>query len=152
VLQAVIEGVDADVIVHCCATKPPITLIREAGARGISFDLTILDETMWDEVGEAWEAQTQLFLGLIPSTDPTLPRTDPTLPRTDPKTARILKSLANPALTLADRLGFPRTILTTHAVPTPSCGMAGATESWLRQALPLTRDLAKAFAEPPETW
>jgi methionine synthase II (cobalamin-independent) len=145
VLQAVIEGVDADVIVHCCAPKPPITLIREAGARGISFDLTILDETMWDEVGEAWEAQTQLFLGLTPSTDPTTPRSDPNAQRT-------LKSLAKPALTLADRLGFPRTILATHAVPTPTCGMAGATESWLRQALPLTRDLAKAFAEPPETW
>ncbi|XVS63330.1 methionine synthase [Actinosynnema sp. CA-299493] len=137
-LQAVIDGVDADVIVHCCASKPPVKLLREAGARAVSFDLTVLDDTMWDEIGEAWEEKTQLFLGLAPSTDPT--------------TKQTLRSLAQPALDLVDRLGFPRSILGTHAVPTPTCGMAGASEKWVRRALALTRDVGKAFVEPPEDW
>ncbi|MFD7653167.1 methionine synthase [Actinosynnema sp. NPDC059797] len=137
-LQAVVEAVEADVVVHCCAPRPPITLMRRAGARAVSFDVTALDETSWDEVGEAWEEKTRLFLGLTPGTDPTRPPT--------------LKSLADPALTLVDRLGFPRDILGTHAVATPTCGLAGASASWLRRSLALTRDLAKSFTEPPETW
>ncbi|MFE2751959.1 methionine synthase [Actinosynnema sp. NPDC059335] len=138
VLQTVIDGLDADVIVHCCAPKPPVTLLRQAGARAVSFDVTVLDDAVWDEIGEAWEEKTQLLLGLAPSTDPA--------------TRPALKSLAQPALDLVDRLGFPRSILGTHAVPTPTCGMAGASEAWARRALAFTRDLAKAFVEPPETW
>lgn len=137
-LQAVIEALEADVVVHCCAPRPPVTLIRQAGARAVSFDVTALDESVWDEVGEAWEEKTPLFLGLTPSTDPARPRT--------------LAEVAKPALDLVDRLGFPRDILATHAVPTPTCGLAGASTTWLRRSLSLTRDLAKAFTEPPETW
>ncbi|WP_367136133.1 methionine synthase [Saccharothrix sp. HUAS TT1] len=138
VLQAVIEALDADVVVHCCAPKPPISLIRQAGARAISFDVTALDGTTWDEIGEAWEEKTQLLLGLTPSTDPTTPPT--------------LRSLAKPALDLVDRLGFPRETLGTNAVPTPTCGLAGASAAWVRRALALTEDLGKAFVEPPEGW
>ncbi|MFI9010299.1 methionine synthase [Actinosynnema sp. NPDC053489] len=137
-LHTVIDGLDADVIAHCCAPNPPVALLRQAGARAVSFDVTALDETMWDEVGEAWEDKAQLFLGLAPSTDPAVPPT--------------LKSLARPALELVDRLGFPRSVLATHAVPTPTCGLAGASGKWVRRALALTRDLGKAFAEPPEGW
>ncbi|GAA1274003.1 methionine synthase [Saccharothrix xinjiangensis] len=137
-LQAVIEALEADVVLHCCAPKPPITLMRRAGARAVSFDVTALDETSWDEVGEAWEEKTTLFLGLTPGTDPTHPLT--------------LKAAAAPALALVDRLGFPRDVLGALAVPTPTCGLAGATAGWVRRVLPLTRDLGKAFTEPPETW
>ncbi|WP_309117499.1 methionine synthase [Saccharothrix sp.] len=138
VLQTVIEGVDADVVVHCCAPRPPLTLLREAGAKAIAFDVTALDEGLWDEVGEAWEERTTLFLGVVPSTDPGRPLK--------------LREAAKPALDLVDRLGFPRSILAAHAVPTPTCGLAGATASWVRRALALTRDLGKAFVEPPEGW
>ncbi|QFZ22868.1 methionine synthase [Saccharothrix syringae] len=137
-LQAVVEALDADVVVHCCAPRPPIALMRGAGARAVSFDVTALDESTWDEIGEAWEDKTPLFLGLTPAVAPTHPTS--------------LKSLAQPALNLVDRLGFPRDLLGTLAVPTPTCGLAGANATWLRRALSLTRDLAKAFTEPPETW
>jgi methionine synthase II (cobalamin-independent) len=137
-LQSVVEALEADVVLHCCAPRPPVTLMRRTGARAVSFDVTALDEATWDEVGEAWEEKTTLFLGLTPSTDPARPRD--------------LKSVAQPALDLVDRLGFPRDLLGTHAVPTPTCGLAGASGTWLRRALALTRDLGKAFTEPPETW
>ncbi|MEU5695169.1 methionine synthase [Actinosynnema sp. NPDC020468] len=137
-LRGVVEQFE-DVVIHCCAPNPPISLLRGTGAAAVAFDLTIVDgKGTWDEIGEAWEERTTLFLGLVPSTEPATPPT--------------LKAAATPALTLVDRLGFPRETLATLAVPTPTCGLAGAGRGWVRQALSLTGDLAEAFAEPPESW
>ncbi|WP_326569125.1 methionine synthase [Amycolatopsis rhabdoformis] len=144
-LATMIEGVRAiteqPVIVHCCAPKPPLALLRGAGADAIAFDVTLLGkasaETL-DAIGETWDSGTSLFLGLVPATEPGTPPT--------------LKDVAGPAFRLVDRLGFNRSILAERAVPTPTCGMAGATNEWMRRALALTRDLGKAFVEPPETW
>jgi methionine synthase II (cobalamin-independent) len=139
VLAAVIDAAGDGVIVHCCAPSPPVTLLREAGASALAIDATLkLSPATLDELGEAWQAGTTLLLGLVPSTDPTAPVT--------------LRALAKPAMDLADRLGFPRAILGELAVPTPACGMAGASDKWVRRALSLTRDLGKAFLEPPEDW
>lgn len=129
------------VIVHCCAPRPPIAVLREAGAGAIALDATLLDgapSRLADELGEAWDSGTVLLLGLVPSTEPTVPVD--------------LAGVAAPALRLVDRLGFPRDILAARAVPTPTCGLAGATPEWARRALALTRDLGKAFVEPPESW
>jgi methionine synthase II (cobalamin-independent) len=129
------------VVVHCCADQPPIALLRSAGADVIAFDATGLDTASgqrWDEIGETWDGGALLFLGLVPSVEPL-----------DPVT---LHDVAKPALALADRLGFPRTWLAERAVPTPTCGLAGATPTWAGRALRLTADLAKAFVEPPESW
>ncbi|NIJ13683.1 methionine synthase II (cobalamin-independent) [Saccharomonospora amisosensis] len=130
------------VIVHCCAPRPPVGMLRSAGAGAISLDATVLDGapgTMLDELGEAWDAGTTLLLGLVPSQPPPARRDN-------------LRELAGPALRLVDRLGFGRAVLAERAVPTPACGLAGASQQWLRRALSLTRDLGKAFVEPVEGW
>jgi methionine synthase II (cobalamin-independent) len=135
------EVTGAPVVVHCCAPRPPVELIRSAGADAIALDATLLDglpAVLTDQLGEAWDAGTVLFLGLVPSTDPGRPVT--------------LADAARPALDLVDRLGFPRSILADRAVPTPTCGLAGASRDWVRRALALSRDLGKAFVEPPESW
>jgi hypothetical protein len=144
-LAAVIEGAASitgqPVIVHCCAAKPPIALLRSAGASVQALDMTVLDlnsAALLDEIGEAWDSGTVFAMGLVPSTDP---GTTPTL-----------KGLAQPALELVDRLGFNREVLADRALPTPACGLAGATDEWMRRALALSRDLGKAFVEPPEGW
>ncbi|KAA2259554.1 methionine synthase [Solihabitans fulvus] len=145
VLATVVEAAERasgqPVIVHCCAPRPPLTLLREAGARAIALDLTLLGDApaaVWDQFGEAWEADTTLLLGLVPSTDP--------------GTKFDLRAAATPALALADRLGFPRSVLAERAVPTPTCGLAGASDAWVRRAMSLTRDLGRAFVEAPEGW
>ena len=141
VLAQIVDAVGPGVIIHCCAPKPPVTLLRESGATAIALDVSLLrtdDKSTLDELGEAWQAGTSLWLGLVPSTDPT--------------TKVDLRSLAKPALNLADQLGFPRTVLSELALPTPTCGLAGASDRWVRRALSLTRDLGKAFLEPPEDW
>jgi hypothetical protein len=129
------------VAVHCCANRPPLRLLRDAGAGIVSLDATLLERApaaLWDEVGETWDAGVPLFLGLVPSVDPAAPVT--------------LHDVAKPALAMADRLGFNRSLLADLAVPTPTCGLADASVTWAERALALASDLAKAFLEPPDSW
>lgn len=140
-VSAAREATGAPVVVHCCAPRPPVELIRAAGADAIALDATLLDGlpgVLTDQLGAVWDSGTVLFLGLVPSTEPDRPVT--------------LHDVARPALDLVDRLGFGRSILADRAVPTPTCGLAGANAAWVRRALTLARDLGRAFVEPPESW
>lgn len=144
-LATVIDAIGAatgnPVIVHCCAAKPPVSLLHKAGAGALALDATTLSGApgaLLDELGEAWDDGVFLLLGLVPSLEPARP------PR--------LRELAAPALGLVDRLGFNRDTLRTRALASPACGLAGASSTWSRRAVELSVDLAKAFVEPPEGW
>ncbi|PRX48271.1 cobalamin-independent methionine synthase catalytic subunit [Prauserella shujinwangii] len=129
------------VIVHCCGPRPPVALLRGTGAGALALDATQLagaPGSLLDEIGEAWDSGTVFLLGLVPGETP--------------ETWPSLYDAASPALRLADRLGFARSMLAERSVPTPTCGLAGASAEWMRRALALTRDLGRAFAEPPEGW
>jgi methionine synthase II (cobalamin-independent) len=145
VLREVIEAARTasgrPVAVHCCADRPPLAMLRDAGADVLSFDATGLDRApaaYWDELGETWDSGATFFLGLVPSVDPAEPVT--------------LHDLAKPALSLVDRLGFNRSWLADLAVPTPTCGLAGASMTWATRAMELSAELARAFVEPPDSW
>ncbi|MFR9729673.1 methionine synthase [Saccharopolyspora sp. MS10] len=124
------------VVVHCCAPRPPVRLLRQAGAGAVALDATRLGSVSGDfadELGEAWEEGTRLLLGLVPSTDPP--------GRPDPR------DLARPGLELAARLGFgPRTLLERAAV-SPTCGLAGASPAWVRRALAVAGEVLEVFGE-----
>ena len=78
-----------------------------------------------------------LMLGLVPTVEPD---------------SRVeWRRVAEPAVTLVDRLGVGRTTLRDRVGVTPACGLAGASLGWARAALRLCRDVAQAFAEEPET-
>ncbi|RSM83141.1 methionine synthase [Kibdelosporangium aridum] len=141
VITAVGEATNQPVIVHCCAPRPPVGLFRAAGANALAIDATLLEgipASLSDQLGEAWDAGMTLLLGLVPGTTPSRPPT--------------LAEAAKPALELVDRLGFPRSLLAERAIPTPTCGLAGADAAWARRALGLIRDVGRAFVEPPESW
>lgn len=136
VVEKLAEATAAPVAVHCCASRPPVGLLRRAGAGAISVDATRMGEVsgaLADEIGEAWEEGVALLLGLVPSTPPAQ---EPSV-----------HELAMPAQDLAARLGFRRRVLAQNAVPTPVCGLAGATGDWSRRAVALTRDLARLFQD-----
>jgi hypothetical protein len=140
VLRGVIETVAVPTIVHCCAPKAPIGLLRGAGASALALDAGLLGShaAALDAIGESWDAGVPILLGLVPSRRPAA--------RPDPK------ALARPALDLADRVGFARERLAELVVPTPTCGLAGADLEWARRAMALARDLGRAFVDPPESW
>ncbi len=142
-LGDVVDGLAAatgrPVIVHCCAPRPPVRLLRGAGAGTISLDATRLGSVTGafaDELGEAWEEGTRLLLGLVPAVDPEH--------RPDPR------ELARPGLELAARLGFAPKALLERAAVSPSCGLAGASPEWARRAPAVARQVNEVFAEAAE--
>lgn len=144
-LRDLVSALDVPVVVHCCADRPPVRLLAGIGAAGVGIDAALPvfhGETAvpaaLDALGETWDAGTPLLLGLVPAR----------APAGRPQ----LRDLARPAFDLADRLGFDRSRLGTLAVPTPTCGLAGATPDWARRAMGLVRDLGNAFVDPPEDW
>jgi methionine synthase II (cobalamin-independent) len=131
------------VAVHCCHPTPPLALLGAAGADAVAVDLGALGgpdapADVLDALGELWESGVELWLGIVPTTEPA----------TRPE----LHDLARPALDLTDRLGFDRARLADRAVVTPACGLAGAGPAWARRATSTTVELARAFADPPASW
>ena len=144
-LRELVSSLDEPVVVHCCADRVPVRLLADVGAAGIGIDATLpavrgdtARPAALDALGEVWDAGTPLLLGLVPAREPAGPA--------------VLRELARPAFDLADRLGFDRSRLGALAVPTPTCGLAGATPEWARRAMALARDLGQAFVDPPEDW
>lgn len=143
VLRELVDGVGVPVVVHCCADRAPVRLLAGIGAAGIAIDATLPEVSgrtaqpaALDALGEVWDAGTPLLLGLVPALDPGHPVGS--------------RQLAGPAFDLADRLGFDRARLATLSVPTPTCGLAGASPDWARRALALCRELGGAFLDPPD--
>lgn len=147
-LGGVLEALPPPRIVHCCSPRPPLALLREAGADALAVDATLLagaPRATIDALGEAWDSGVSVLLGLVPAVakggQPGQSAEPPTL-----------AELARPALELVGRLGFDRTMLAQRCLPTPACGLAGGTPDWARRALSLARELGQAFVDPPESW
>lgn len=123
------------VVVHSCAPDVPFALLRRAGAAGVSFDFSLLTERDDDVIGEAVEAGTRLFAGVVPGTD---------------------SALSDPAgsvmgvRTLWRRLGLRPGLLAEAVTITPSCGLAGASPEYARQALAHCVRAARSLADNPE--
>ncbi|BAH54768.1 methionine synthase [Rhodococcus opacus] len=137
VLEAALAGSGAVTMVHCCSGDLPTGLLRRSSARAVGLDVAQLASSDLDGIGELLDAGKELALGLIPATAPAVPAT--------------WRDLARPAVTLVDRLGFPRTTLRTQVAVTPACGLAGADASWSRDALKLCADVSGAFTDDPES-
>jgi methionine synthase II (cobalamin-independent) len=122
VLSAITEA-GAEPWVHSCAPGVPWSLVRGAGALGLSADLDVLGAEDLDHFAEVLEAGHPVALGIVPSTDPASVPGDTVL------TERVLRWL--------DMLGLDHDEAAGRLVVTPSCGLAGASFDWARQALHL---------------
>jgi methionine synthase II (cobalamin-independent) len=121
-------------IVHCCAPDVPFEVLRSAGAGGVSLDASHLRRRDEDRLGEAIEAGTAFFLGVVPGTDTRL---------------QDIGVIAKPAVELWRRLGFDPSRLAEQVVLTPSCGLAGASPAYARAALARCRDAARVLRDDP---
>jgi hypothetical protein len=171
-LRDLVSGLGGPVVVHCCAANPPLRLLAATGVAGIGIDATLpvfsgstAVPAALDALGEVWDAGIPLLLGLVPALPPRrsaaessrvaekLPDASaPADDGADDAAPLALRALARRAFDLADRLGFDRARLADLAVPTPTCGLAGATPQWARRAMTLSRELGQAFVDPPEAW
>lgn len=126
VLGAIADS-GATPVVHCCAADVPLPLLLGAGARGVSVDLGVLTAAAYDGVAALLEAGRPVFLGVVPATDPATAPTESAL------TERVLRFL--------DMLGLDPGSAASLVV-TPTCGLAGATAGWAREALRLSAKVA----------
>ena len=122
-------------VVHCCAPKPPVGLLTDAGAGAVSLDAAVLTPYDDDDIGAAIESGSGLLLGLVPGTDADLSD---------------LGARMAPAKALWRRLGFASQLLPEAVVVTPSCGLAGASPSYARSALAACVEIARRLGEEPE--
>ncbi|MET9345229.1 methionine synthase [Streptomyces termitum] len=134
-LRDVIGVHDGPVTVHSCAPGVPFALLRRAGAAGISFDFGLLTDRDEEPIGEAVEAGTALFAGVVPSTDTAL---------SDPGGSVM------GVRTLWRRLGLNPGTLAESVVVTPTCGLAGASPAYARAALAHCVRAARSLADNPE--
>jgi methionine synthase II (cobalamin-independent) len=118
--------------VHSCAPGTPWALLRDAGAHGLSGDLSVLAADDLDAFGEALEAGERVALGVVPATEPDSVPTETTL------IERVLR--------LLDMLGLDPDTVGSQLVVTPSCGLAGATPGWAREATELCRAVARGLS------
>jgi hypothetical protein len=122
-------GPEGGRVVHCCAAEPPVGLFRSAGADAVSLDLALAGEL--DALGEAVDAGCGLWLGVVPATD----------------AAITLDTARGPLSRLWSTLGFPPASLARSVVPTPACGLAGASPGYVRRALSVLRDTGQALLD-----
>ena len=125
-LAGVVTALAQPVVVHCCAPRVPLDLLRAAGASAVSFDLGLVHDL--DAVGTAIEGGTHLVLGVVPGTDSALPAP---------------KATASRVQAWWRELGFPVDQLPDAVTLTPACGLAGATHAYARTALTHVREAAK---------
>ncbi|WP_406203324.1 methionine synthase [Kitasatospora sp. NBC_01560] len=134
-LRELIRSLDAPVVVHSCAPNVPIPLLRRAGVAGISLDFSLLTDRADDDLGEAVEGGTAILAGVVPPTD---------------------QGLSDPAgsvqgvRTLWRRLGFAPELLGRRVLVTPTCGLAGASPAYAREALSLSARAAQSLVDNPE--
>jgi Cobalamin-independent synthase, Catalytic domain len=134
-LRDVVREVGAPAVAHSCAPEVPFALLRAAGFAGVSFDFGLLTESDWDAVGEAAEAGTALFAGVVPGTDAAL---------SDPAGS------VSGVRALWRRLGLSPGILGTSVAVTPACGLAGASPAYARAALVHCARAARSLVDNPE--
>ena len=145
-LAMVISAAGVPVVVHSCALDVPIGLIRRAGASGVAFDLSIFPrrDSQTGELAEAVEAGVTLLVGAVSTAPPAVVEARGREP------VGAVAEHRDQVARLWQRLDQPPDALSGSVVVTPACGLAGAPEPYVRTALALARDVAKALSDDPE--
>lgn len=131
-LRRVLDGSGGWPLVHCCAPRVPFALLRGAGAKGVSIDMSLTPRRDDEALGELIDAGVALFAGVLPATGTEVPA---------------VQTAAAPVRELWRRLGFPAGGLGEQVVVTPACGLAGAAPGYVRAALARCREVARTLYE-----
>ena len=60
----------ATVVVHCCAPNLPFDVLRSVPVQALSFDLSLLAESQYDDLGEWLDSGRAGWPGVVPAVDP----------------------------------------------------------------------------------
>jgi hypothetical protein len=121
---AAITAAGAEPWVHCCASDVPVELLTGAGAGGLVVDHSRIDAAGHDALAEALERDTTIVLGVVASS---APLSTPSDKQVVDQVSRWLEMVGRDPAVVGDRLGI-----------SPTCGLAGADQAWVRAAVGLT--------------
>jgi hypothetical protein len=125
----------ASPVLHCCAEELPLDVIRSTPVEAVSFDVSTVPESRYDDLGGWLEAGRSVWLGVVPTAPPTRSKPDGPEPTGAELTATVLRWWS--ALGYTDVESLPPTTVT------PACGLAGASPQWARIALGLCQQVAR---------
>jgi methionine synthase II (cobalamin-independent) len=123
-----ITSAGAEPWAHSCSGDTPLALLRGAGARGLSVDLAMMSAAGHDALAEALEAGETVVLGVVPAVDPAVA----------PEEGQVVEQV----LRWLDMLGLDPGDVGDRLAVSPTCGLAGASYAWSRQALATARNAA----------
>jgi hypothetical protein len=163
-LRQVLTATGAYTIVHCCAREYPFATVTGAGADAVSFDLTILRPTQYDDLAETAEAGKGLLAGVLQVLDRHFDSGPP--PDADEAAIRraggrvvgtrvgtgpaVRWTPADTAKTVRDiwrKLALPPAGCAEQVVLTPTCGLSDTLPAYARQALRRCREAASILPE-----
>jgi hypothetical protein len=127
-------------VVHCCAADVPFDLLRAAGAAAVAFDDSFIGVPQLDAIGEYIEAGGSLWVGLVPGAP------SGSLDNALLSTNRLRGKLFE----VWGKLGFANELLASTVVPTPRCGMAGASEPYVRAVMKSLTEVGRSLLDEPE--
>jgi methionine synthase II (cobalamin-independent) len=135
-LDECVATVGGEVMLHSCAAELPWKMLQRSTFHAVSVDSATLTVDDLDGVGEFVDSGRTVLLGVVPAG----------APAARPSAEEVAKA----AVTLTDRLGFPRSVVGERIGITPACGLAGATPEWARTAIGLAQKAADALAADPD--
>lgn len=118
-------------VVHCCNSRVPYDLLASSGASAVAVDAGLITDGSLDALGELVEAGVSLWLGVFPGLDSAI------------STARAREQLRE----LWAKLGFEPARLAGAVVPTPACGLAGASMPYARTVMSRLREVGAELRE-----
>lgn len=117
-------------VVHSCAAGLPVELLARAGFGALAFDSAAVQRSELDAYGRAYDGGLALWPGVVPTVEPGDERL------TDTRLVDRVRSFFS-------ALGYPESSYGPGLVASPSCGLAGASPTWARRALELSREVAR---------
>jgi hypothetical protein len=141
-LRSVMEATQAPAMIHCCAADVPWGLVGASGARGVSFDLSLVRRPDEDAIGEIAEAGLGFAIGAVQAGEDASRSARNGRPR-----SASAEEIAAAVIALWDRIGLALAGLSEQVVITPACGLAGVSPARAREALAQCREIARLIPE-----
>ncbi|PRZ43448.1 cobalamin-independent methionine synthase catalytic subunit [Antricoccus suffuscus] len=134
-LARTISTIGVPVLVHSCAPKPPLVMLKRAGATGVAIDLALVTEAQYDELGEALDGDFVLYGGVFGVAE--------VGPKTIDRTAQRIRRLAR-------HIGMSGEGVRTQLGLSTACGLTGMPMERAIERLQALNTLAAQLQDNPE--
>uniref|UniRef100_UPI003D8FFC88 vitamin-B12 independent methionine synthase n=1 Tax=Gordonia sp. B7-2 TaxID=3420932 RepID=UPI003D8FFC88 len=134
-LRELIDVVGRPTIFHNCSA-PRWDLVQRLPGVALSADLSAPTARDLDGIGALIDRGDTLLAGVVPAVS---------------SDRRVhADAVATSLAALTDRVGLNRKVLAQNVIVTPTCGLAGASESWSKQALAVSAQAGHLLATDPD--